>query len=103
MQQVIAMVIGIGLIPVLLGLVSTLALSVRLRDGAVWWASVAGIVLAVLLLVATQLLASHVVDSFWGTSNSHVYSVLIVVGLFLWFMGVGVGSLIHHRRHPPES
>jgi hypothetical protein len=102
MGQIIGMIIGIGLIPVLLGLATTLALRARLRGGAVWWAGAGGVGLAVILLVATQLFASNVVDDFWGTSNRGTYSFLIVAGLFLWFLGVGVGSAVSNRRDPPE-
>jgi predicted Na+-dependent transporter len=89
-------VIGVCLVPFILGLALTLALRAWLREGAAWWAIVMGLVLAVGLFVAARYFSYHCGsgDSCRGDNGdlSELDYILPILGFVLWLLGVGAAA-----------
>lgn len=102
-------VLGLFLIPLVLGLSVTLVLRAWIREGAARWAIAVGLVLAVGLFVYFRYFTYHCEG---GYSNCGEYDLssldyfLPFIGFLIWLLGVGAAAglsrLIGGNR-PPES
>src|SRR4051812_27821563 len=104
-------VIGVGLVPFVLGLALTLTLRACLRQGAAWWATVVGLALAVGLFVYARYFTYHC-DSrspYSGCGDidlSDLDYILPFLGFVLWLLGVGAAaglSRLSRGDRPPQS